>query len=385
VASILYLAVLAAGGYFQLAGLTSSSPARLAGFVVILVVLLALEIGERRLFRAETPRPVAIALLAVRSVLYLLVSTLDSSGFARALILLIPFAAYFTLGAVAGHGLAAACLGLVLLAQPAGWYRDEEALSDLLMFGIGLVFAISMAAVATQAQAARRRAEGLLGDLEDSHRRLAAYAEQAATLAAADERNRLARDIHNSLGHHLTAVSVQLEKAAAFRDRDPAVAGRALADARRSARDALEDVRHSVGSLRDGTFSLRAALTDLVRAGGDPMVTLELDGDDESLVAPARLALYRVAQEGLTNARRHASAGRVTVRLSLEGPTVRLLVADDGCGFCVEQAGSGYGLRGMRERLALVGGTLRVDSAPAGGTRIEAIVPRVRSIVDGLA
>ena len=224
VASILYAAVLLAGGYFHLAGLGSTSPARTTGFVAVLLVLLALDGWERWQYGAGTPRSLAVALLATRACLYVLASTLDDSGFARALILLIPFAGYFTLGRRAAYLLAAGCLGLVSLGLPGGWYHDQEALSDLLMFLIGLVFAVSMAAVAAEEQAAR-------AGLEESNRQLTVYAAQAATLAAATERNRLARDIHDSLGHHLTAVSVQLEKAAAYRHRDEAAATQALADA----------------------------------------------------------------------------------------------------------------------------------------------------------
>ncbi len=378
VASILYAAVLLAGGYFHLAGLSQTSPARTTGFVAVLLVLLGLDGWERWRYGAGTPRSLAVALLAIRACLYVLASTLDESGFARALILLIPFAGYFTLGRRAAYLLAAGCLGLVWLGLPSGWYHDQEALSDLLMFLIGLVFAVSMAAVAAEEQAAR-------AGLEESNRQLTVYAAQAATLAAATERNRLARDIHDSLGHHLTAVSVQLEKAAAYRHRDETAAAQALADARRSARYALEDVRHSVGSLRGGTFSLPSALTELVRM--DTAVELKTVGDQTGYPGPALLALYRVAQEGLTNVRRHASAAAATVRLEL-GPSVgRLTVADDGCGFRVDAVDAGFGLRGMRERLELVGGTLTVESAPGAGTRLVATVPAVvpSTVESGLA
>ena len=92
------------------------------------------------------------------------------------------------------------------------------------MFGLGLVLAVAMAAVAVGEQEGRARLEHALRELSDSHERLADHAERVAELSAAAERNRLARDIHDSLGHHLTAIAVQLEKAEAFRDRDAATA-----------------------------------------------------------------------------------------------------------------------------------------------------------------
>ena len=361
VASILYVAVLVAGGYFHLAGLADTSMPRTAGFIGVLLVLLASEVAERRRYPVATPRRLAIALLVARTVLYALAATLDSSGFARALFLVIPFAAYVTLGARVSVALAAACVGLVAVRLPAGWYHDQKTLSDLLMFVVGLVLAVAMASVAVRAQAYAVQTRS--------------YAAQLATLAATNERNRLARDLHDSLGHHLTAISVQLEKAAAYRHRDEAASAQALADARASARYALADVRHSVGSLRGGMFSLRSALSDMVRT--DPVVSWTIDGEEHGYSPGSLVTLYRVAQEALTNIRRHAAAARVTVRLCLGEAEGRLEIVDDGCGFVVGDAGSGsgYGLRGMAERLEQIGGSLRVTSRPGAGTSVTATVP----------
>jgi signal transduction histidine kinase len=204
-------------------------------------------------------------------------------------------------------------------------------------------------------------------------------------LAAATERNRLARDIHDSLGHHLTAIAVQLEKASAFRERDQAASEQALVDARRSARYALEDVRQSVGALREGGgFCLSRALADLVEGLPDNglAVELDIDGDESAFAGPSLMALYRAAQEGLTNVRKHAGADRVTMSVSLGEAGGFLRVADNGRGFQVDGAavpaagGNGYGLAGMRERLELVGGALRVEAAPGRGTRLTVTVPR---------
>ncbi|GAA2588884.1 hypothetical protein GCM10010411_22190 [Actinomadura fulvescens] len=338
----MYVTVLVAGLYGQVAGLCHASTPRTAGFVGALAVLLVLEAVGRH-------RPAAL-MLAVRAGLYVSVAVLDCSGTGRSLFLLIPFIGYFTLGRRAGYGLAGGCLAAVVaaLATRPGWYTDSEAVSDLLMFVIGLVFAIAMATVA--------------------HR----YADQAAELAIAAERARLARDIHDNVGHHLTVISVQLEKSAAFRTLDPETAAQALEDARESARLALEDVRRSVGGLRtDGRVSLSTALTDMA-ARFDMGVTVDVTGDESRFDGPALTALYHAAQESLTNARRHAAATKVTVEAVLDGREARLVVTDDGSGFTSTE---GFGVRGMRERLELVGGSLRIDSAPGSGTRVTATVP----------
>jgi signal transduction histidine kinase len=198
-----------------------------------------------------------------------------------------------------------------------------------------------------------------------------------AELSAAGERNRLARDIHDSLGHHLTAISVQLAKAEAFRDLDPAAADRAVSDAHRAAGRALREVRESVGALRAEPFFLATALESLAEGLDDAgfRVTCEIVGT-EPFDRPGREALYRVAQEALTNARRHARADRVEVLLRCTDAAAVLEVSDNGRGFAVEAA-NGSGLPGMRERLAALGGSVRVESAPGTGTRVVAELPRL--------
>ncbi|MCE6999229.1 sensor histidine kinase [Saccharothrix sp. S26] len=187
-------------------------------------------------------------------------------------------------------------------------------------------------------------------------------------MSAAAERNRVARDVHDGLGHHLTAVSVLLEKASAFREIDPEVADRAVADAREAARRALEDVRTSVRALRE-PFRLGESLGRLVHGLG---VSVTCTGD-ESRYAPAVLsALYRAGQEGITNAMRHGGSD-VTVTVHCGRREARLVVEDDGPGFPPER--EGFGLSGVRERIGQVGGSVEVDCA--AGTRLTVVVPRV--------
>lgn len=382
----LYLTVLLTGGYFHWAGLCPrpGGSATLTGFAAGLGVLLALEWLDRPAWWVWLGRARAAGPLVVRAVLIHAVVALDCSGLARVLLLLIPFAAYLSLGRRAGHLTAAGYgVGLVIaltLADP-GWPTDPEAVSDLLMFGVGLIFAVAIATVATAADASRGRAEMLLDELGESHRQLRASADRVAELATAEERNRLARDIHDSLGHHLTAISIQLEKAAAYRDRDAGVADRALADARSAAGAALTDVRRSVAALRTERSttagqSMQAALAALALqlGAGTVAVGCTVQGDERRYPEAARTALYRAAQEGLTNALRHADAARVSVTVDFAADAAVLTVADDGLGLPAQLA-EGFGLAGMRERLAAVGGALRLESASGTGTTLTATVP----------
>lgn len=385
VASALYLAVLTTGVYFDAAGLSAAHRGLLAraGFLGGLAILLAIEVVEHRRGSAAGSRRTAIALLGVRMALFEAVNAVDGAGLARALYLLVPFFAYLSLGRRISYGLAALYLAAAVArgSLSPGWHRDPEIVSDLLMFAIGMVLSVSMAAVAAEQTASRVRAELLLDDLSASHDRLAAYAGQAAELAAATERNRLARDIHDSLGHHLTAVAVQLEKAAVFRDLDPATATQAVADARRATGLALDEVRRSVGTLRGGPFSLATAvgaLVDGLRDGGFE-IDLTVSGAADGYHPAALTALYRAAQEGLTNARRHAGADRVEVVVDLGAQRARLTVTDNGRGFAAAQpvpTTTGHGLAGMRERIDAVGGSMRIEPAPGRGTRLAVTVPR---------
>jgi signal transduction histidine kinase len=343
VSAVLYGAVFLAGGYAYVTGVGSGRPVL---FVAALTALFALEFAEQRRWPAGTPAAPAAVLLGLRAALFLAVAAADGSGLSRALFVLIPFTAYFAFGRTVSVALGLGCVALVVasyqLTTP-GWYRDVPHVSDLLMLTVGLVLTITMAAVAAREQTVRIR-------LEQSHERLRDYADRVADLSATAERNRVARDIHDGLGHHLTAIALLLEKATAFGERDPQAARRAVRDAHSSARAALEDVRRSVRTLRADPppLRLRAALADLVggadgtaapgTAGGPP-VSLAVEGDEEGYGEAALSALYRAAQEGITNARRHAHATRVSVSVAL-GVLPRQ-VGDAGGGWSSAECGVG--------------------------------------------
>jgi signal transduction histidine kinase len=378
VGASLSLVVLAGALYEVLAGIRPASPAQVAALAVGTGALLALEAVGRR--APPTTRAGVVAALVLRAGLVHAVAAIDPSGLARALYLLIPFAVFLSLGRTAGLVTAMAYeLGLLgwLAATRPRWFVDPEQVADLLMFTVGLVFAVAIAGVAVRADASRRRAEQLLAELADSHRRLGEYAERVGALAAAEERNRLARDIHDSLGHHLTAVTIQLEKAVAYRTRDADQADRATTDARDSARAALAEVRGSVAVLRSPPSTSLATALDALKGQldtGSVRIECAVHGD-ESGHTGALPALYRAAQEGLTNAVRHAGADRIEVTARFTAEAASLTVRDDGRGLPADRR-AGFGLTGMRERLADVGGELLVLGEPGGGTTLTATVPR---------
>jgi signal transduction histidine kinase len=196
------------------------------------------------------------------------------------------------------------------------------------------------------------------------------------------ERARIARELHDSTAQTLAALALQLSAAA--RDcADPACAVR-LEEIKALATDALEEVRtlsHTVYPRVLDDLGLPAALGWLARRTREQrglQVEVDADVSPESLSPVAAAALYRVAQESLLNAAKHAAPSSVRIALDVEEGSARLEIDDDGTGFDVAEAESrrpGMGLFSMRERIALVHGRLEIDSAPGRGTRVTATVP----------
>ncbi len=234
---------------------------------------------------------------------------------------------------------------------------------------VGLVFSVVPWFLITRLirQLAYRRDK-----LEQAVQELRESREAATQSAALAERGRMAREMHDVLAHSLSALALQLEGTRLLaRDRgaDPdVVAG--LEQAHRLAAGGLAEARQAIAALRgDALPSLR----DLADAFG-PSASLTVIGTPRETSSEARLALYRTAQEALTNVRKHSAGDRVDIRVKYAGDGTTLLVQDHGPGEPVFVGGGGYGLTGMRERAELLGG--RLDAGPtADGFRVELWLP----------
>jgi signal transduction histidine kinase len=246
---------------------------------------------------------------------------------------------------------------------------------DGLRNGVGTFAAAAFTAVVTELLRREQRARA---ELADAHQRLRGYAAQAEELATTQERNRLARDIHDGLGHHLTVVQMQVQAARAVLSSDPARADAVLEKAQQQSTEALAEVRRSVAALREPRTSLPLAdaleqLAEEATAAGVP-TELEVLGTVRPTGAAAEESLYRAGQEGLTNVRKHAAAGRARLVLDYRDPgSVRLDVCDDGRG--ATSSGDGFGLLGLRERAERLGGQLTVESGSGQGTTLRMAVP----------
>jgi signal transduction histidine kinase len=257
----------------------------------------------------------------------------------------------------------------------------DTALMNGLIISVGMVFLVLVSEVRLNEQHAREKAENLTKQLEIANRQLAEYASQAEELAATQERNRLAREIHDNLGHYLTIVNVQIEAAKVTCESDPSRAMDALNKAQELAKKGLNSVRESVAALRVspvGNRPLEEAIGELIQETHASGITTEFTivGDVRPAEPKTALALYRVVQEGLTNARKHANGSRVDVQLDFSLPDrIRLILRDDGVG--AADTSGGFGLIGLRERVQLLGGEFNIQTQPGQGFRIEVNLPFV--------
>jgi signal transduction histidine kinase len=249
--------------------------------------------------------------------------------------------------------------------------------------GLGIVAFYTLASFARRVQDAHEQTASLLAEVEAGRR----LQEEAAALR---ERSRIAREIHDVLAHSLSGLMLQLEGARMLA-RAPNPNGElpaALDRAHRLAQSGLEEARRAIGALRDdelpGPDRLLQLTEDFTRDSGIE-ATLEISGEPRLLASEAALTIFRVAQEALTNTRRHSRAGRVEVQLGYETGGVRLVVRDHArrtaSGAVAVTAGEGrrdsrpgYGLTGMRERAELLSGTL--EAGPSGdGFHVELWIP----------
>ncbi len=255
-----------------------------------------------------------------------------------------------------------------------GWRAAMEASFN---YAAGFAFTVAFTLITRQALFAREQSEKLRAELEEANDKLRAYAAQAEELATTRERNRLAREIHDGVGHYLTVVKTQLDVAAAYCTSDPALAKANVEKAAKLTTEALEDVRRSVGTLR--TDSTRPPLPEAVKqlaAVGEPHTAVAIEGTPRVLPPAVEHALFRAAQEGLTNVRKHSAATTALLQLDFrDAARVRLEISDNGRGSPPAAPDTGFGLTGIRERVELLGGKVESGNRLEGGFALRVEVP----------
>jgi signal transduction histidine kinase len=270
-----------------------------------------------------------------------------------------------------GTALFAVALGSLAAAYALG--RDQS-WGSILLSELGVVAFYAVARLAGQLRESQEQSERLLLEIDRSREAQA----QAAVLA---ERQHLAREVHDVLAHSLSGLVLQLEGARMLSAGGNASAevAAAVERAHHLAKSGLEEARRAIGMLRDDDLPGPEGLPSLAHAfehdTGVPCESV-VTGSARDLGAQARLSLYRVAQEALTNVRKHATARRVELRLAYEVSGARLVVEDFGGSGRPRLRGEtgGYGLAGMRERASLLGGTLAAGPTDSG-FRVELWLP----------
>jgi signal transduction histidine kinase len=247
----------------------------------------------------------------------------------------------------------------------------NAALQVILGLGAGFVFIIAFTELAQRERQARQQ-------LQQANQQLAEYATQVEQLATMRERNRLAREVHDTLGHYLTVINVQLEVVAKLIDSNPARAKEAAVKAKELASEGLSEVRRSVSALRPSPLEdkpLPDAIRGLIETSRDAglMVTFEQSGAARALSSEMETVLYRAAQESLTNIRKHAHASAANVCLTYQADIVNLRVRDNGIGRKDDE--DNVGLSALRERVASLNGTVLAENHLEGGFVLEVTLP----------
>jgi signal transduction histidine kinase len=247
--------------------------------------------------------------------------------------------------------------------------------------GFSGVLLLMLVAVAEALGDSRRQRGEAIAERDETRRAMVSTLHDRAAMG---ERARIARDLHDVVAHHVSAIAVQAETARLTTEGLPEQGRAHLESIGQTARDALAEMRRLLGVLRedvDGDVDREPPpglarlneLVDTARAAGTP-VRLTLEGVMAPLPPGVDLCAYRILQEALTNARRHAPGATVDVELGYDVGTLRLRVRDHGPG-AAEPGSDGHGLLGMRERAIMVGGTLRAGPADGGGFAVEAELP----------
>jgi signal transduction histidine kinase len=273
-------------------------------------------------------------------------------------------------------GIAGVNLGIVWSSAPPGtppfWgWLVITLIQTVIFLAVGFSISYLMSRLRRQQQS-----------LEAANIRLTHYASTLEQLATTRERNRLARELHDTLAHTLSGLSVQLETLKAYWDVDPKAASSILDKSLAAARSGLKETRRALQALRASPLDdlgLALAITTLAKESAQRAnlkLELSITDDIPTLSPDVEQCVYRVAQEAITNVVSHAGAKRLAVRLESAGGKVTLAVKDDGAGFDMEKVDKAthFGLTGMREHVQLVGGELNIITKPGTGTTVRLTV-----------
>jgi signal transduction histidine kinase len=257
-----------------------------------------------------------------------------------------------------------------------GW---ENVINGLPVFLAGQIFVIIFMQMYIEEENANNKIKQLIIELEAANKNLKNYSNQVEELTIVRERNRLAREIHDGLGHYLTVIHMQIQAAKAVMKNSPEKAIVLLTIAQKQSQEALIDVRKSVTALRDSEearIPLSERINQLVHTTSTDKlhITSEIKGKAKSGSPHLELTIFRIIQEGIQNCIKHAQASKLKITLDYEEEgKLRLNIRDNGVG--TEKINGGFGLIGMKERVQQLGGSLNYSGKIGEGFTIEVEVP----------
>ncbi len=255
----------------------------------------------------------------------------------------------------------------------------DIALSALPIYAAGVFFIMIFTQVAVGEEQARHEVNRLIGDLEAANTRLREFASQVEELTITKERNRLAREIHDGLGHYLTTIYMQIQAASAVMKQDPVTALSMMEKALNLSQEALQEVRRSVSALRspaEDSLPLQNRIERLLEEGENSGIQTAFSvlGKPRELDSKKSVTLYRAAQEGFSNTRKHAAASKFSIKLDYSNARfVQMTLQDNGQG--ADTIEGGFGLIGLRERLNLVDGDCEIFTSKGEGFTLQITVP----------
>jgi len=236
-----------------------------------------------------------------------------------------------------------------------------------------------------RAEEARNKSQSLLTELQKAYKKLKNYAEHIEMLSAGKERNRLARELHDSVTQKIFSMTLTAEAAQIIQKKEPKKVPAMLEHIQELARDSLSEMRNLIKKLRPGTIgrdglaqALRQHISQRQKDDG-LIVELSIEGDDDLSVGHEE-ALFRITQEALNNIVKHSGAGSARILLKFNEKSIFLMIEDPGRGFklsTVKKDKSHMGLSSMGDRAALIGGRFNIKSRPGNGTRISVEVPTI--------
>jgi signal transduction histidine kinase len=348
------------------------------GRLVLPAAVLALAQAVPLWWRRQQP-------LVVLAVTLTALVTAQALGDVNAASFLGPYAAAYAVAAYSDR--TRALVGLALLVAAAAldvaavrWVADDLDVGAVLLSPSGIA-ALAAWGIGRYVQVRRAYVDAMIAYTHQlEHER-----DERTQEAVREERRRIARDLHDQVAHHLGVVSLQTGAARRWLDRDPSRTEAALAAAEQASRSALETMPVILQALRveeDGSSrspqSTLSELDALVQQVRDVGITVERrsEGEPRPLPPAVELTAYRLVQEALTNAMKHAHASCVTITLAYTPEALEVAVDDDGDGLAATgPASQGFGLTGMRERVELLEGDLEVGPAEGGGFRVRATLP----------